>query len=129
MSKRLEWSEIEELMRDWPGELTDLALELRDLVLEVAGAKVDEKIAFHSLCYYKPGQAYGVIGGNVCLIGPRGDVLNLGFIHGAALPDPDGILQGTGKAARHIEIRSAADIRRKPFERLIRAAIKYQPTA
>ena len=126
--QRLAWNEIEKLFRSWPGEACDLALELRDFVLEVA-PEVAETIAFNALCYYKPGQPYGVIGGNVCMIGLRGDRLELGFIHGASLPDPDGLLQGTGKASRHIELHSVKDIHRRAFKRLIRAAVAYQPRA
>jgi hypothetical protein len=30
--------------------------------------------------------------------------INIGFFHGAFLPDPFGLLQGTGKRMRHIKI-------------------------
>ena len=126
--KRLEGHEIAALMRDWPNEVCDLALELREFVLKAA-PNVDEKIAFHSLCYYKPNMPYGVIGGNVCGIGPKNNVLHLGFIHGAFLPDPEGLLQGTGKAKRHIEFRSSRGIRRRALKNLIRAAVEYDPTS
>ena len=31
--------------------------------------------------------------------------VNVGFFHGAALPDPAGLLQGTGKFMRHVKLR------------------------
>ena len=31
--------------------------------------------------------------------------VNVGFFHGAALPDPSGLLQGTGKSMRHVKLR------------------------
>ena len=124
--ERLEGNEIATLMRDWPDDVCDFALELREFVLEVA-PEVSETIAFKALCYYKPGQPYGVIGGNVCMIGPRDDTLHLGFIHGASLADPGGLLQGTAKAKRYIELRSSKDIRRPAFKKLIRAAIAHEP--
>jgi hypothetical protein len=124
--QRLDGSQIADLLRDWPGGTADLALELRDFVLRVA-PEVAETIAFHALCYYKPGRPYGVIGGNVCMIGPGEDCLHLGFIHGASLPDPEGLLQGTGKASRHIEVRGPRDIRRRAFRKIIEAAIAYDP--
>ena len=53
-AQRLTVSEIANLIRDWPGELCDLTLELRDFVLEVT-PQVAEKIAFLSILnYYKP---------------------------------------------------------------------------
>jgi hypothetical protein len=126
--ERLTPSEIAKLMQDWPGETPDLALTLRDLILDV-GPGLAETIAFHGLCYYKPNRPYGVIGGNVCGMGPRNECLHVGFIHGAFLPDPHGLLQGKGKAKRHIELRSRRDIRYGPLRKLIRAAINYDPAA
>jgi hypothetical protein len=101
-------------------------MALRDLVLDVA-PHLDETIAFRSLCYAKPGRPYGVIGGNVCLIGTRGRSLHLAFLHGASLPDPDGLLQGKAKAKRHVELTAASDIERGALERLIRAAVEHEP--
>jgi hypothetical protein len=120
--------ELSAFLRRCPPELCDLILELRDLVRDAA-PQAHEKIAFSGLCYFKPNQPYGVIGGNICLIGVRGDAVLLGFIHGAGLPDPDGLLQGAGKAKRHIEIRTPRDIRRRAFKRLLRAAVDYTPDA
>ena len=35
------------------------------------------------------------------------------FSHGARLNDPDGMLEGSGKARRHLKLRSVADIEAK----------------
>ncbi len=122
----LSGDEIAGFLDRCPGDLCDLILELRELVQEVA-PEVHEAIKFNALCYYKPGHPYGVIGGNVCMISVRNECVYLSFIHGAFLPDPEGLLEGSGKAKRHIEIRSAADIRRAAVAKLIRAAIAYTP--
>ena len=34
--------------------------------------------------------------------------VNVGFFHGAALPDPARLLQGTGKFMRHVKLRPEA---------------------
>jgi hypothetical protein len=119
-------SEVARFLDSCPAELCDLILELRELV-QKAAPEAAEKIAFNSLCYYKPDHPYGVIGGNICGIGLRNDRVYLSFIHGAFLPDPEGLLQGTAKAKRHIEIRTPNDIRRAAFRKLIRAAVAYTP--
>ena len=36
--------------------------------------------------------------------------VNVGFFHGAALPDPAGLLEGTGKYMRHVKLRPAGKI-------------------
>lgn len=50
--------------------------------------------------------------------------LNLGFNKGRILPDPDGLLQGTGKLIRHIPIHSVEDLQNESVSQLIKAAIE-----
>jgi len=49
--------------------------------------------------------------------------VGLCFIHGAALPDPDGLLQGSGKQTRFIRLESPAVLARPAVRRLLAAAI------
>jgi hypothetical protein len=48
--------------------------------------------------------------------------VNLGFYRGASLPDPAGLLAGTGKAMRHIKISGPDDVARPEIAELLRAA-------
>jgi hypothetical protein len=48
--------------------------------------------------------------------------VNLGFYRGASLPDPTGLLDGTGKAMRHIRIERGADLARPEIAALLREA-------
>ncbi len=48
--------------------------------------------------------------------------VNLGFYRGASLPDPAGLLTGTGKAMRHIKIDGPADVQRPELTALLTAA-------
>ncbi len=45
--------------------------------------------------------------------------VNVGFFHGAALPDPERLLQGTGKSMRHVKLRPGAPINPAALRRLI----------
>jgi len=51
----------------------------------------------------------------------RGHV-NLGFNRGAALPDPQGLLVGSGTSIRHIRIGAVGDLQRPGVQRLLRLA-------
>jgi hypothetical protein len=53
---------------------------------------------------------------------PKG--VNVGFWAGTSLPDPDGLLEGTGKLCRHVKIRAASDLERPELRELIRAAVE-----
>lgn len=48
--------------------------------------------------------------------------VNVGFFHGAALPDPAKLLQGTGKRMRHVKLRAETAMDDAALRRLIDAA-------
>jgi hypothetical protein len=48
--------------------------------------------------------------------------VNVGFFHGAALPDPACLLQGTGKFMRHVKLRPGTPAGTAALTRLIDAA-------
>jgi len=48
--------------------------------------------------------------------------VNVGFFHGASLPDPARLLQGAGKFMRHVKLRPGADPDASSLHRLIETA-------
>lgn len=48
--------------------------------------------------------------------------VNVGFFHGAALPDPAGLLEGTGRFMRHVKLRPGASTNAPALRRLIDTA-------
>ncbi|HUB84002.1 MAG TPA: DUF1801 domain-containing protein [Bryobacteraceae bacterium] len=48
--------------------------------------------------------------------------VNVGFFHGAALPDPAHLLQGTGKHMRHVKLRPRTAVNDAALSRLIEVA-------
>ena len=48
---------------------------------------------------------------------------NPGFAKGSSLPDPDGVIEGTGKNLRHVKVRSVEVAESPAIQRLIEAAI------
>jgi hypothetical protein len=57
-----------------------------------------------------------------CYIAPFKSYMNLGFLRGTELPDPDGLLEGTGKLLRHVKIKSIEDVKRPGVRALLVAA-------
>jgi hypothetical protein len=49
---------------------------------------------------------------------------NVGFYHGAALPDPAGLLEGSGKHMRHVKLRPGKPLNDKALAALIDAAYR-----
>jgi len=52
------------------------------------------------------------------------DHVNLMFPRGVDLKDPEGLLEGSGKAMRHVKMRLCADVDRPGVRQLIRQARK-----
>ena len=51
--------------------------------------------------------------------------VNVGFFHGAALRDPERLLQGAGKFMRHVKLRPGAATNTAELSRLIEAAYAH----
>jgi hypothetical protein len=50
--------------------------------------------------------------------------VNVGFFHGAALADPAGLLEGTGKYMRHVKVKPGLALDGRSLEALIAAAYR-----
>jgi hypothetical protein len=85
---------------------------LRRLVLGVAPEAIEE-IKWRRPCY---SNARGLF----CYLHTTGSYAILGFQKGAALDDPEGLLEGTGKAMRHIKFRNG----RRPDDPAVAALLK-----
>ncbi len=68
--------------------------------------------------------SYVVDGHDLFAIGECKDRVNLYVGNGTSLPDPDGVLEGTGKAMRHIKVRSVEQAKSAAVTRVLKAAVK-----
>jgi hypothetical protein len=99
-----------------PSELGSIAREWFALMRE-CGAEVRELLhdGFPTICVEDAPFAY---------VGVFRDHVNVGFFHGTALPDPAGLLQGTGKYMRHVKVKAGLALDRPSLEALIAAAYR-----
>ena len=61
-----------------------------------------------------------------CYISVSKDHINLGFMYGAELPDPEGLLTGEGKLLRHVRITQAEQLSNPALQELLRVASKHR---
>jgi hypothetical protein len=105
---------IDAWMKDHAGELGDIAQRWFEFMRQ-CGDEVRELL--HDGC---PVACFGDA--------PFGYVnvftshVNVGFFHGASLPDPARLLQGTGKFMRHVKLRPATAANDAALSALIDAA-------
>jgi hypothetical protein len=62
---------------------------------------------------------------SIISIAAKANGVALCFIRGASLPDPKGLLLGSGRQTRFIRVESARQVRQPDVERLIVAAISH----
>lgn len=110
---------LEELLADYPREVQTLARQTRAFVLDLlpnAQQFVDGSGPYIGYGY---GAGYKDL---VCTIIVSKGGVKLGVVGGATLPDPKGLLEGSGKVHRHIVVKTADDLRKPGVKPLIRAA-------
>lgn len=122
---RLYVDQIARLFPDATKAELRLLLAARRAILKAVPA-CHERVKWGALSYQKPDPDAGVKGGICQLYHGRGQVL-VGFVHGAFLPDPARLLQGTAKAKRTLPIPSAAFLKDRRFLDLLRASARFDP--
>jgi Domain of unknown function (DU1801) len=61
-----------------------------------------------------------------CWLAPQRKHLVFGFYYGAELPDPEGVLDGTGTLMRHVKVRSEEDLRNPAVRQLVEVATTHR---
>jgi hypothetical protein len=110
------------LLQAYRPEVQSLALAARKLILEEAPEASEfvyqvYTIADHFVFTERPSDAF-------VFTTTHANWVNVGFNFGAALPDPGGLLQGDGKAIRHVRIARPAHLETPGVRELVRAAIE-----
>ena len=112
-------NDFESLLTTNTPEAQELARRVRRLVRSVlpeAGEKIHPG---WGVADYYPGEPQGR---GFLSIGPQKKYVNLYFMNGVELPDPSGLLTGTGKRLRHVKIKTADDLKNPALVELIKAA-------
>jgi hypothetical protein len=113
--------ELAELLAAYPAGVQALALQARALILGVFPEALEIVDRPSRLVSYGAGEKYA---DTLCTILPYSGHVNLGFYRAVDLPDPERLLEGTGKLHRHVKVRTAADLERPALRELLEAAVR-----
>ena len=112
--------QVLDFLSGYDSSVGGLALVLRKIVLEEVPDAVEKVYRNHpSAVWYGSGEKMQEM---FCYIARAKDHVNLGFCRGATLPDPDRLLEGTGKVMRHVKFWNEPDVNRPFVRRYIREA-------
>jgi hypothetical protein len=113
-------ADFDKLISKYSPAVRALAKKTRALVLEIF-PDASEKTYFGWSNTW-----YGTSAKNadaVFSISPMKEYMQLFFLRGTELSDPDELLEGTGKKLRHVNLHDAAELKRPALRRLMKRAV------
>lgn len=113
--------QIDDFLSLYTRESREITLSLRAVILEVFPQAVEQIDPKSGIIAYGFDRTHK---GLVCAIVPHAKHVKLMFSKGKQLPDPNKILAGTGKSARHIKIKSEQETLNPSLRLLLEAAVK-----
>jgi hypothetical protein len=116
---------IEKHLQQVPPDLRDIVLEIRNIVADVAPDATESQHSRGFSYYFK--ERGGPVSAGICQIGIFSDHIRLGFIHGAFLPDPQGLLVGEPKYKKHVRIYHYEDAPWDYLRELILRSSRFDP--
>ena len=112
----------EEFFSNYSPEVEAIALRARSLVLSLLPGATEHVDTGNKVVSYSTG---GRMKDMVFYISAHKAHANIGLF-GVGLPDPAGLVEGTGKRLRHVKLRSLADIDRPALRTLLETALASQ---
>lgn len=112
--------EIGLLLEPYTPRIQQVATAARELILELMPDLIEQVDFPAHLIAYGLDRTYR---GMVCGIALYPFHVNLMVAPGAILPDPNGLLQGTGKRARHVKLTTLADLEQQGLRTLLQQAL------
>jgi len=112
--------ELYAFLATYAPEVQAIVLRLRALILDVVPDALEQVDQPGKLIGYGFKPTYK---DTICVIMPLKSAVNLGFPRGVELPDPQGLLTGTGVRARHVRITSLQDTDLPGLRGLIEASV------
>jgi hypothetical protein len=109
----------EEFFSNYSPEVEAIALRARSLVLGLLPGATEHVDTGNKVVSYSTG---GRMKDMVFYISAHKAHANIGLF-GADLPDPNGLIEGTGKRLRHVKLRSLADVDRPALHSLLESAL------
>ena len=104
-----------------------IARQLREIIIEIYPDVVEVPWPKQKIIGYGVGPKK--MSEHFCYIGAHSEHVNLGFYYGADLPDPKGLLEGTGKKLRHIKVRDADQVAKPALREMIESSLEERKSA
>ena len=112
--------DIASLLAPYPPESQKLVQATRTFVLETVRPTVEQVDLKARVIGYGFGTKYADM---ICSIMPTQAGVTLGIGWATQLPDPKGLLEGTGKVHRHVKLKQKSDLERPALKAVLKAGV------
>jgi hypothetical protein len=119
--KMKKYASFDDYLDDQPTKNRSIIRALRRFVKRVE-PKLEESVKWGNGCWVKERAPKGKV--PVSFVYSAPDHVQFGFLHGSALKDPKGLLEGNGQYVRHVKIRKPSDIDEDVFKAFLRQAAR-----
>jgi hypothetical protein len=108
---------VEEFLSNYPEEIRRIIAELRKMARNLM-PRAHEFLYYDAINYSIDDSPLG----RICYISPMEKYVMFGFLFGARLDNQHRLLQGSGKRARHVKIRTLKEVKNPALKELVKAA-------
>ena len=113
---------VEEFLSNFPETIRKITNELRKIVKD-AMPRAHEFLYYDAVNYSINDSPIG----RITYLAPSQDHVMVGFLFGVHLEDQHHLLQGAGKQARHLKIKTMNEAKNRDLKELIKAAWSHGP--
>ena len=110
--------ELAELLQTYPANVQEIAQEARKMILDTIPDLLEMVDRPARIIGFGFGVSYKDM---ICTIILSKSGVKLGIAESAKMPDPKGLLEGTGKRNRYVVLAKPADVRKPGLKSLLKA--------
>lgn len=112
---------VEQLVTKYPEEVSDLAIEARSFILKNIPDITEYPDEKANMIAYGFDNTYKDL---ICTIILSKKGIKIGFNKGSELNDPTGLLTGTGKVHKYVQITQLKDLKTKGLKNLLKEGLR-----
>jgi hypothetical protein len=112
---------VDTFLKGYPPPVREIAVKAREVILSVMPGATEKVYPGWKVIQYAVGADMKAV---FAVISPQRERVNLGLANGVDLEDPDGLLEGDGKAIRHVKLTSPEAASAPAVRELVRGALQ-----
>jgi hypothetical protein len=110
---------VDTFLKSYPPPVREIAVRARETILSVLPGASEKVYPGWKVIQYAAGSGMQDV---FAVLSPQRERVNLGLTHGAELPDPERLLEGTGTGIRHVKLTSPQAAATPAVKELVRGA-------